>query len=38
MHVLFFINFCVELKSDSKIGQLAVVEYQKSDSYISQSY
>jgi len=35
---LFFINYCVELKSDSEIGQLAVTGYLKSDSYISQLY
>ena len=35
---LFFTNCCVGLKSDNEIAQLAVIEYQKSDSYISQSY
>lgn len=35
---LFFINYCVELKSDSEIGQLAVIGYLKSDTYISQLY
>ena len=35
---LFFTNYCVGLKLDSEIGQLAVIGYQKSDSYISQSY
>ena len=33
-----FTNYCVGLKSDSEIGQLAVIGYLKSDSYISQSY
>ena len=31
-------NYCAGLKSDSEIGQLAVIGYLKSDSYISQSY
>ena len=35
---LFFTNYCVGLKSDNEIGQLAEIGYLKSDSYISQSY
>ena len=35
---LFFTNYCVGLKSDIEIVQLAVIGYLKSDSYISQSY
>ena len=35
---LFFTNYCVGLKLDSEIGQLAIIGYLKSDSYISQSY
>ena len=35
---LFFTNYCVGLKSDIEIGQLAEIGYLKSDSYISQSY
>ena len=34
----FFTNYCVGLTSDSEIGQLAVIGYLKSNSYISQSY
>ena len=30
--------FSVKLKLDSEMGQLAVIGYLKSDSYISQSY
>ena len=36
---LIFINYyCVRFKSESEIGQLAVIVYLKSDSYFSQSY
>ena len=37
---LFFTNYCVGLKSDSEIGQLAVTGFLKPDSYmyISQSH
>ena len=31
-------NYCVGMKLDSEIGQLAIIGYLKLDSYISQSY
>ena len=34
---LFLTNYCVRVKSDSEIGQLAVIGYLKSNIYISQS-
>ena len=38
LSALFFINYCVGMKSDSGIGQLPVIGCLKSHSYISQSY
>ena len=37
LSALFFTNYCVGLKSDSEIGQLAVIGYLNLHSYMNQS-